>query len=321
MAVYTSVPDSALAALLERYEIGRMRALLPIAEGVENSNFLLETTTGRYILTIYEKRVDPDDLPFFIGLMDHLAARGIACPVPIHDRAGASLQTLCNKPAAIVSFLEGRSPRRIGAARCRSLGQTLAALHEAVGDFAGHRANALSIESWRPLFESCRASPAPLPEGLAELVPPTLDMLEAAWPRGLPAGVIHADLFPDNVFFADDAVSGVIDFYFACNDLFAYDIAICLNAWCFEPLGDYNLTKSRAFLEGYQAVRPLRPDEIEALPLLATGAAMRFLLTRLYDWLNQVEGALVRPKDPMEYARKLAFHQSAIGGPVAYGIG
>ncbi len=164
-------------------------------------------------------------------------------------------------------------------------------------------------------------APAPLPEGLADLVSPTLDMLEGAWPRGLPAGVIHADLFPDNVFFADDAVSGVIDFYFACNDLFAYDIAICLNAWCFEPLGDYNLTKSRAFLEGYQAVRPLRADEIEALPLLATGAAMRFLLTRLYDWLNQVEGALVRPKDPMEYARKLAFHQSAMGGPVAYGIG
>ena len=321
MAVYTSVPDSALAALLERYDIGQVQALLPIAEGVENSNFRLETTTGRYILTIYEKRVEPRDLPFFLGVMDHLAARGVACPVPIHDRAGASLQALCDKPAAIVSFLEGRSPRRIGAARCRSLGGTLAALHAAVGDFQGQRANALSVESWRPLFESCRESPMTMPSGLAELVPPTLEMLESAWPRGLPAGVIHADLFPDNVFFADDDVSGVIDFYFACNDLFAYDIAICLNAWCFEPLGDYNLTKSRAFLEGYQAVRPLQPDEIEALPLLATGAAMRFLLTRLYDWLNQVEGALVRPKDPMEYARKLAFHKGAMGGPAAYGIG
>jgi homoserine kinase type II len=319
MAVYTSVPDSALAALLERYQIGRARALVPIAEGVENSNFRLETTTGRYILTIYEKRVDPLDLPFFLALMDHLAARGIACPLPVHDRSGDSLQTLCGKPAAIVSFLDGRSPKRIDAARCRALGGTLAALHEAVGDFRGHRANALSVASWRPLFDACRASPAPLTEGLDDLVAPVLDELEAAWPGDLPEGVIHADLFPDNVFFADDTVTGVIDFYFACNDLFAYDIAICLNAWCFEPLGDYNLTKGRAFLEAYRAVRPLGEAEIAALPLLATGAAMRFLLTRLYDWLNQIDGALVKPKDPMEYGKKLAFHRHATR-PADYGI-
>lgn len=319
MAVYTSIPDDALEALLTRYEIGRPTALQPIAEGVENSNFRLLTSTGRYILTIYEKRVEPRDLPFFLALMDHLSARGIACPVPIHDRTGLSLQTLCGKPAAIVSFLEGRSPKRIDAARCQALGRTLAALHAAVEDFSGHRANALSVTSWRPLFEACCRSPAPLPAGLAELVAPALETLETSWPNGLPAGVIHADLFPDNVFFEADAVSGVIDFYFACNDLFAYDVAICLNAWCFEPLGDYNLTKGRAFLQGYRAVRPLNPGEIEALPTLATGAAMRFLLTRLYDWLNQVEGALVKPKDPMEYAKKLAFHQSATG-PDAYGL-
>ena len=254
--------------------------------------------------------------------MDHLAARGIACPVPIHDRAGASLQALCDKPAAIVSFLEGRSPRRIGAARCRSLGGTLAALHAAVGDFRGRRANALSVESWRPLFASCRESPMAMPGGLAELVPPTLDMLEAAWPRGLPAGVIHADLFPDNVFFADDDVSGVIDFYFACNDLFAYDIAICLNAWCFEPLGDYNLTKSRAFLEGYQAVRPLAAGRDRgaaaarhaALPCAFCSPASTTGSTR-----SKVPSC--EPKDPMEYARKLAFHKGAMGGPAAYGIG
>ena len=319
MAVYTSVPDDALDALLARYEIGRPLALHPIAEGVENSNFLLETTGDRYILTIYEKRVDPADLPFFLDLMDHLAAKAIACPVPIHDRDGQSLQTLCGKPAAIVSFLEGRSPKRIDAARCRALGGTLAELHLAVGDFRGHRQNALSVTDWRPLFAACRASPTPLPEGLAQLVAPTLDSLEAGWPEDLPSGVIHADLFPDNVFFAGDVVTGVIDFYFACNDRFAYDVAICLNAWCFEPLGDYNLTKGRAFLEGYRAVRPLSPAEIEALPILATGAAMRFLLTRLYDWLNQVEGALVKTKDPMEYAKKLAFHKAA-RGPAAYGL-
>ena len=319
MAVYTSVSDDALSALLARYDIGDPVALEPIAEGVENSNFRLETSAGRFILTVYEKRVDLADLPFFLALMDHLAAKAIACPVPIHDRAGQSLQTLCGKPAAIVSFLDGRSPRRIDGPRCRALGATLARLHLAVRDFQGHRRNALSVGDWRPLFRACETSPAPLPEGVAALIGPTLDRLEAAWPRDLPAGIIHAHLFPANVFFANDHVSGVIDFYFACNDLFAYDVAICLNAWCFEPLGDYNLGKGRAFLEGYRAVRPLSAAEVEALPTLATGAAMRFLLTRLYDWLNRVEGALVKPKDPMEYAKKLAFHNAA-HGPHAYGL-
>lgn len=319
MAVYTSVSDDALRALLARYEIGEPLALHPIAEGVENSNFRLETSAGRFILTVYEKRVAPADLPFFLDLMDHLAAKGIACPVPIHDREGRSLQSLCGKPAAIVSFLEGRSPERIDGSRCSALGATLAGLHLAVRDFRAHRRNALSVVDWRPLYTACAASPAPLPDGLAALIAPTLDHLEAAWPGDLPAGVIHADLFPDNVFFANDQVTGVIDFYFACDDLFAYDVAICLNAWCFELQGDYNLGKSRAFLEGYRAVRPLSAAEIEALPTLATGAAMRFLLTRLYDWLNQVKGALVRPKDPMEYARKLAFHNAA-RRPADYGL-
>jgi len=320
MAVYTSVSDAALAAFLAGYEIGRPVALQPIAEGVENSNFRLETTAGRFILTIYEKRVERADLPFFLALMDHLAARGIACPVPIHDKSGASLQQLMGKPAAIVSFLEGRSPRRIDAARCRALGETLGRLHLAVADFPGRRHNALSVAGWRPLFEACRASPMAMPAGLASAIAPVLRGLEADWPRQLPEGVIHADLFPDNAFFDGDTVTGVIDFYFACNDLFAYDVAICLNAWCFEPRGDYNLTKGRALLAGYQAVRPLAAAEIEALPVLARGAAMRFLLTRLYDWLNQVEGALVKPKDPMEYLKKLAFHREA-KGPGAYGLG
>jgi homoserine kinase type II len=319
MAVYTSVPDDALEGLLARYDIGDPVALHPIAEGVENSNFRLETSAGRFILTIYEKRVDPADLPFFLDLMDHLAAKAIACPVPIHDRAGQSLQRLCGKPAAIVSFLDGRSPEGIDGRHCRALGATLAGLHLAVRDFGGYRPNALSVTDWGPLYRACAASPAPLPDGLAELVAPTLDRLEAAWPGDLPAGVIHADLFPDNVFFAGGEVTGVIDFYFACHDLFAYDFAICLNAWCFAPSGDYDLAKGRAMLAGYRAVRPLSAAEIEALPTLATGAALRFLLTRLYDWLNQVEGALVKPKDPLEYATRLAFHNAA-GGPVAYGL-
>lgn len=319
MAVYTSVPGPALEALLARYDIGEATALAPIAEGVENSNFRLETTIGRYILTIYEKRVDPADLPFFLSLMDHLAKRGIACPVPIHDRHGRSLQRLCGKPAAIVSFLDGRSPRRIDAARCAALGATLAGLHQAVGDFSGCRPNALSVASWRPLFEACRQSPTPPPAELARTISRALDALERDWPQALPSGVIHADLFPDNVFFAGERVTGVIDFYFACGDRFAYDIAICLNAWCFEARAEFNLTKSRALLAGYQAVRPLEPAEIEALPVLCRGAAMRFLLTRLFDWLNQVDGALVKPKDPMEYAQKLAFHRR-VEEARAYGL-
>ena len=319
MAVYTSVSGPALDALLAQYDIGEARALEPIAEGVENSNFRLETTLGRFILTIYEKRVHPADLPFFLMLMDHLAERGIACPVPIHDRHGRSLQQLCGKPAAIVSFLDGRSPRRIDAARCAALGGTLAGLHQAVGDFSGYRANALSVASWRPLFEACRRSPVPPAADLAEVIAKELDRLERDWPKELPSGVIHADLFPDNVFFEGDRVTGVIDFYFACSDRFAYDIAICLNAWCFEPRAEFNLTKSRALLAGYQAVRPLESAEIAALPVLCRGAAMRFLLTRLFDWLNQVDGALVKPKDPMEYAQKLAFHRR-VEEARAYGL-
>lgn len=319
MAVYTSVPVPALEALLAQYGIGEARTLEPIAEGVENSNFRLETTTGRYILTIYEKRVDPADLPFFLTLMDHLASHGIACPVPIHDRHGRSLQRLCGKPAAIVSFLDGRSPKRIDAARCAALGATLAQLHQAVGDFAGYRQNALSVANWRPLFEACRQSPTPPPTDLADTIELALDDLERNWPNALPSGVIHADLFPDNVFFDGDRVTGVIDFYFACSDRFAYDVAICLNAWCFEGRAEFNLTKSRALLAGYQAVRPLDPAELEALPVLCRGAATRFLLTRLFDWLNQVDGALVKPKDPMEYAHKLAFHRR-VEEPGAYGL-
>jgi homoserine kinase type II len=319
MAVYTDVPPEALHAFLADYDLGAPRSLKGITEGVENSNFLLEAERGRYILTIYEKRVDPADLPFFLGLMEHLARHGLPCPLPVHGRDGAALRRLSGKPAAIVSFLDGHWPRRITVERCGALGEALASLHLAAADFALTRANALSFAGWRALFEGCRGKADAVEPGLEAEIAGELADLAQLWPQGLPAGVIHADLFPDNVFFAGDEVTGIIDFYFACNDLLAYDIAICLNAWCFEHDGSFNVTKAKALLQGYRRRRPLSPAEVAALPVLARGSALRFLMTRLYDWLHQIEGALVKPKDPREYLKKLRFHR-AVAGPEAYGL-
>ena len=319
MAVYTEVSDEELAAFLAEYDLGEMLSLKGIAEGVENSNYLLHTTAGSYILTLYEKRVDPKDLPYFIGLMEHLSEQGLACPLPIHGKDGESLRTLCGRPAAIISFLEGMSPRRIQPFHCRELGAALARMHLASGNFNMTRPNALSLSSWRPLFELSKDRAHEVLPGLAEELVAELDHLEAHWPGELPSGVIHADLFTDNTFFLGEKLSGVIDFYFACNDAFAYDLAICMNAWCFEPDGSFNITKAQSMLKSYRDLRPCSDAEVEALPILARGSAIRFLLTRLYDWLNHPEGAFVKPKDPLEYLKKLQFHQR-VDGPAAYGI-
>jgi homoserine kinase type II len=309
MAVYTEVDDDQLAAFLADYDIGEAQSCKGIAEGVENSNYLLATTRGTYFLTLYEKRVDPRDLPFFLGLMDHLAARGIACPTPLHGRDGRALRTLAGRPAAIISFLPGLWPRRITIEHCAPVGEAMARLHLAARDFPLRRPNALSVDGWRPLFDASKDRAHEVPSVRAEELAADLDVLERDWPRDLPDGVIHADLFQDNVLFLHERLSGVIDFYFACNDLLAYDIAICLNAWCFEPDRSFNVTKARALVGAYQRVRPLSPAERAALPLLARGAAMRFLLTRLYDWLHTPPGALVKRKDPLEYLTKLRFHR------------
>ncbi|NDH60896.1 MAG: homoserine kinase [Alphaproteobacteria bacterium] len=309
MAVYTEVGDAELDAFLADYDIGEAEALKGVAEGVENSNYLLTTTKGQYFLTLYEKRVDPRDLPFFLGLLDHLAARGINCPKPIHGRDGQAIRALAGKPAAVTTFLHGLWPRRIGAQHCAPIGRALAELHLAGRDFAIKRPNALSVAGWRPLFDGSRAHADEVAPGLARELGAEIDFFEANWPRDLPAGVIHADLFPDNVFFLHERLSGLIDFYFACNDALAYDVAICLNAWCFEPDGSFNTTKARAMIQAYDEVRPLAAAERAALPLLARGAALRFLLTRLYDWLHTPAGALVKRKDPLEYLAKLRFHR------------
>ncbi|MXW91477.1 MAG: homoserine kinase [Rhodospirillaceae bacterium] len=309
MAVYTQVADDELAAFLDAYDIGAPVSYKGIAEGVENSNYFLQTERGSFILTLYEKRVDPADLPFFLGLMDHLAARDIACPTPIHARDGEALRTLAGRPAAIISFLQGVSPRRVDIRHCAPLGGALAGMHLAADGFAMARPNALSLAGWRPLFDRCGPRAHEVQNGLAGEIEQELEFLEENWPADLPTGVIHADLFPDNVFFLGDRVSGLIDFYFACNDYFAYDLAICINAWCFEKDGSFNVTKARHMLNAYRAVRPFSAAELAAIPVLLRGGALRFLLTRLHDWLFHPEGALVTPHNPLEYHRKLRFHQ------------
>lgn len=311
MAVYTEVSDDELAGFLSHYDLGTVLSCKGIAEGVENSNFLLRMEAGHFILTLYERRVRREDLPFFLGLMEHLAARGINCPLPVRNRRGEALGELCGRPAALVTFLDGMSVRRPQAAHCAAVGRALADLHAHGRDFGLRRPNALSLAGWRNLAAAALPRADEVCPGLADMLSAELAHLERAWPAGLPAGIIHADLFPDNVFFLGPELSGLIDFYFACDDILAYDLAICLNAWCFEADYAFNVTKGRALLSGYHAARPLAPAEIDALPTLARGAALRFLLTRLVDRLSVPPGALVKPKDPMEYVRKLRFHRAA----------
>jgi len=319
MAVYTDVAFEDLEHLLGDYEIGEAKSFKGIAEGVENSNFLLQTTTGDYILTLYEKRVSADDLPFFLGLLDHLAVRGIACPLPVQSKAGARWIELNGRPAAVLTYLDGLSLRRPDAAHCAAVGTALAALHEAGRDFALRRPNALSLPGWHTLAKATTGEADSVQAGLGALITSTLTGLDRNWPSGLPSGVIHADLFPDNVLFLNDRVSGLIDFYFACDDAYAYDLAVMLNAWCFEGDGQYNITKGRALIGAYNARRPLSPAEYAALPQLARGAALRFLLTRLFDWLKRDPNALVRPKDPLDYSKRLRFHLS-VDSPGGYGL-
>ena len=313
MAVYTDLSDEDLAGLIAAYDLGQPLALKGIAEGVENSNFLLETEAGRFILTIFEKRTKRADLPFFMDVMERLAAKGVPAPRPMRTREGGLLSDVHGKACAIITFLTGVSPKRPNAAQCRAIGVKLAEMHVALQGFPGARANALSVDAWGPLIRPRHALAYALRPGLADAVEADLTAVEKAWPRDLPQGVIHADLFPDNPLFLGDEVNGLIDFYFAGADALAYDLAVCLNAWCFEPRGAFNLTRGQALIGGYDSVRKLSAEERDALPVLARGAALRFFATRLADWAETPAGALVRPKDPLEYADTLGFHRSAKG--------
>ena len=320
MAVYTIVEEDDLEAFLADYDVGAALSFKGIAEGVENSNYVLVTDKGRYFLTLYEKRVKAQDLPFFLGLMEYLATRGLPCPVPLQRKDGSgAISTLCGRPAALISFIEGMSMSRPSTSHCRAAGRALADLHRLGAGFGLTRANAMGPDGWRNIARDIGARADRVASGLSRVIAAELDFLGEHWPDNLPRGVIHADLFPDNVLFLRDHLSGVIDFYFACNDLLALDLVITLNAWCFERTLEFNVTKARALVSSYGEHRPLSSAELAALPVLARGAALRFLLTRTIDWLEQPAGAIVRPKDPCEYLNKLRFHQQ-IGSAGEYGL-
>ena len=324
MAVYTDITDAELEGFMAQFDLGQPLAFKGIAEGVSNSNFLLETDAGRFILTVYEARTNEKDLPFFLSLLRWLSDHGFPCAPPMPAKDGDLYKRVRGKPAAIVPFLKGISVRRPDAAHCREAGRGLALLHRSAQGFPGSRVNDLGQPYWADMFAGHDAGAEALKPGLAATVAADIASFERLWPRDLPSGVIHADFFPDNVFFQSGQFAAAIDFYFACNDAFAYDLAVCLNAWCFEPDGSLNVTAARALVGGYEAERPLSAAERDALPILAWGAAMRFFLTRLQDWGATPAGALIKPHDPLEYERKLAVHRAAFAsgeGLVLFGAG
>lgn len=313
MAVYTNVSDEELAQYLTEYDLGEAVAFKGIAEGVENSNYYLETTGGRFILTLFEKRANPADLPYFIELKQHLAANGYSCPLPVAAKDGKALRTLAGRPAVIITFLQGLSPRVPNAVQCRELGIGLARLHQAAADFSMVRENSLGPASWPILWEGRAQNAEALQPGLADKITQDLELVGQAQSSfgALPRGTIHADLFPDNAFFLGDRFTGAIDFYFACTDALVYDLAVCVNAWAFESDGAFNYSKAANLIAGYESVRPLADNEKAAFPMLCLGAALRFFLTRLVDWTDTPDDALVKPKDPLDYADRLRFHRTA----------
>lgn len=316
MAVYTHVSAEALGTLLARYDAGTLVSAKGIAEGVENSNYLVETSAGRFILTLYEKRVDAGDLPFFLALLDHLAAAGRPVPRAIADRAGVQIQNVAGRPACLIEFLSGVSLSHPTPAQARAAGAAMGDMHRALADFRPVRANSMGATVWRDLFERCGRDLDSIEPGLFDRVRPHLDAVLAAWPEGLPVSAIHADLFPDNVLMLGDRVTGLIDFYFACTDIRAYDLAVMHGAWAFDGEGrNYDAAVGEALIAGYTTRFGLSDAERAALPVLARGAALRFFLTRAWDWLNTPADALVTRKDPIAYLRRLE-HYAAAGGAI-----
>lgn len=312
MAVYTKVSAEEIEAFLRRFDVGTLISAKGIAEGVENSNYLIETTQDRFILTLYEKRVDPDDLPFFIAMLDHLAEKNQPVPPMIADRTGKKIQQLCGRYACLIKFLPGISVTIPTAGQARAAGLALGGMHAALQDFTAQRANSMDHDTWRKLAADC--GPGGLDEiapDLHALVAAELDYLDAHWPSNLPQSVIHADLFPDNVLMLDDAVTGLIDFYFSCTDIRAYDVAVTHAAWCFSEDGaQFDSAVSVALLDGYSETFDISTEERAALPVLARGAALRFLLTRAYDWINTPADALVTRKDPSAFLNRLTYYQA-----------
>lgn len=312
MAVYTQVSSEEMAALLARYDAGELVSAKGIAEGVENSNYLIDTDRSRFILTLYEKRVDAGDLPFFLALLDHLADKGLPVPRAIRDRSGVQIQTVAGRPACLIEFLTGVSVTHPTAAQAKATGQALGAMHAALVDFTLERPNTLGPAGWIRLAERCGADLDRILPGLQRRVSDELALIDERWPSSLPRAVIHADLFPDNVLMHGNRVTGVIDFYFACSEVRAWDLAVTHAAWCFEHDGTgYDAERASALVAGYESEMPLSAEERAAFPLLARGAALRFTLTRAWDWLNTPADALVTRKDPLAFLRRLDFYADA----------
>jgi homoserine kinase type II len=310
MAVYTKLEHQEVEQFLEQYNINNFKDYKGITEGVENTNYFIKTSEQDYILTIYEKRVDENDLPFFIKLLSSLSENKFPCPKPIANKNNEKINKIKNKNAALVTFLNGKSKNKITSEDCFEIGKITAQLHEITKKFKISRKNNLSIESWQNIFEKTIKKKIDLDESIIKKTNNYLSYLKGKWPKNLPEGIIHADLFPDNIFFTKNKVSGIIDFYFACNDFFAYEIAICLNSICFDNNSTFNMTKAKNLIDGYSSIRALGEDEKKYLPILCMGAAMRFFLTRLYDFYNTDNKADVKIKDPFEYFKKIEFHST-----------
>ena len=310
MAVYTKLEHQEVRQFLKQYNINNFKDYKGITEGVENTNYLIKTSEQDYILTIYEKRVDENDLPFFIKLLSYLSENKFPCPKPIANKNNEKINRIKNKNAALVTFLNGQSKNKITSEECFEIGKITAQLHEITKKFNINRKNSLSIENWDSIFEKTIKQKIDLDESIIKKTKNYLNFLKDKWPKNLPQGIIHADLFPDNIFFTNNKVSGIIDFYFACNDFFAYEIAICINSLCFDNNSTFNMTKAKNLIDGYTYIRTLSEDEKKYLPILSMGAAMRFFLTRLYDFYHTDNKADVKIKDPFEYLKKIEFHST-----------
>jgi homoserine kinase type II len=312
MAVYTKLEKKDINEILSNYSIGKLKSFRGIREGVENTNYYLSVEEKKYILTIYEKRVNPDDLPFFSDLMTGLNNNNFKCPIPIINNQHKMISVFKGKKLMIISFLEGKAKQVLTPNDCKQVGIEVAKMHEITKDFKIKRNNSLSIVSWRKIFNSVKDQCLKISKDLPKLIEANLIDVEKNWPKNLPSGIIHADLFSDNIFFQNEKFSGIIDFYFSCNDFYSFEIAICFNALCFDGQKQnlsFNVTKAKNFIHGYSSIRKLLDEEKESIKVLSQGAALRFLLTRVFDSLNTVEGAIVKKKDPIEYLKRLEFHK------------
>ena len=313
MAVYTKLSDDELKVFFSKYNLGKLLNYKEIKEGIENTNYFVELEKGKFILTLYEKRVEEKDLPFFISLMKNLFEKKFPSPEPIINKNGNYISEILNKKAAVVSFLTGTAKKILEPNDCYEVGIYTAKLHLITKDLSGKRENKLSVNSWRKIYKKVKIDCSKIHQDLPKIIEKNLDKIEKNWPKNIPSGIIHADLFPDNIFFDNKKLSGIIDYYFSCYDFYAFEIAICLNALCFEGKNEnlsFNVTKAKRFIDGYSSIRKLNEDEKKSLKILCQGAAMRFLLTRVFDYLNLTEGAIVKIKDPVEYLKRLEFHDS-----------